>query len=35
MRFETLTYGWDPANPLTGERPSILDLSAHQPAEGN
>jgi adenylyltransferase/sulfurtransferase len=19
MRFETLTYGWDPANPLNGE----------------
>jgi hypothetical protein len=19
MRFETMTYGWDPANPLNGE----------------
>ena len=26
MRFETLTYGWDPANPLTGEHPTIKDL---------
>jgi molybdopterin/thiamine biosynthesis adenylyltransferase len=33
MRFETLIYGWDPANPLTGERPSIRDLSAHQTTE--
>jgi molybdopterin-synthase adenylyltransferase len=29
MRFETLAYGWDPANPLSGERPSIRDLSIH------
>jgi molybdopterin/thiamine biosynthesis adenylyltransferase len=29
MRFETLTYGWDPANPLTGETPVIRDLSDH------
>jgi molybdopterin/thiamine biosynthesis adenylyltransferase len=29
MRFETLRYGWDPANPLSGERPTIKDLSAH------
>jgi len=29
MRFETLRYEWDPANPLSGERPSIHDLSAH------
>jgi molybdopterin-synthase adenylyltransferase len=29
MRFETVTYGWDPSNPLTGERPTIRDLSAH------
>jgi molybdopterin/thiamine biosynthesis adenylyltransferase len=29
MRFETLVYGWDPANPLSGERPSIRDLSIH------
>jgi molybdopterin-synthase adenylyltransferase len=28
-RFETLAYGWDPANPLSGERPSIRDLSIH------
>jgi molybdopterin-synthase adenylyltransferase len=30
MRFETLRYGWDEANPLSGERPSILDLSIHR-----
>jgi adenylyltransferase/sulfurtransferase len=30
MRFETLRYGWDPANPLSGEQPSIRDLSAHK-----
>jgi molybdopterin-synthase adenylyltransferase len=29
MRFETLRYAWDPANPLTGERPTIRDLSVH------
>ena len=26
MRFETLRYAWDPANPLTGEQPTIRDL---------
>jgi len=26
MRFETLTYGWDPSNPLTGENPTIKQL---------
>jgi adenylyltransferase/sulfurtransferase len=30
MRFETLRYGWDPANPLSGERPTITDLSVHK-----
>ncbi len=29
MRFATLDYAWDPQNPLSGERPSIRDLSAH------
>ncbi|GLK68586.1 molybdopterin biosynthesis protein [Hansschlegelia plantiphila] len=29
MRFETLTYAWDPANPITGENPTIRDLSIH------
>ncbi len=29
MRFETLTYGWDPDNPLTGTAPRITDLSEH------
>ena len=27
MRFETLNYAWDPANPLSGEKPTIRDLS--------
>jgi molybdopterin-synthase adenylyltransferase len=29
MRFETLTYAWDPSNPLSGEQPTIADLSGH------
>ena len=29
MRFETLCYGWDPSNPLSGEHPTIKDLSLH------
>jgi molybdopterin-synthase adenylyltransferase len=29
MRFETLRYAWDPTNPLTGEKPTIKDLSIH------
>ncbi len=29
MRFETLSYGWDPENPLTGHHPTITDLRAH------
>ena len=32
MRFETLRYGWDPANPLNGEKPTIRDLSVHHRA---
>jgi len=27
MRFETLQYAWDPSNPLSGEHPTIKDLS--------
>lgn len=27
MRFETLRYSWDPANPLSGDSPTIRDLS--------
>ena len=30
VRFETMTYAWDPANPLSGEHPSITDLSIHR-----
>ncbi len=29
MRFETLSYEWNPENPLSGEKPAIRDLSAH------
>ena len=29
MRFETLRYAWDSANPLSGDHPTIRDLSAH------
>jgi adenylyltransferase/sulfurtransferase len=29
LRFEMLTYDWDPANPLSGENPTITDLSIH------
>ena len=29
MRFETLGYAWDPGNPLSGETPTIRDLSVH------
>lgn len=28
MRFETLGYAWDPHNPLSGEQPTIRNLSA-------
>ncbi len=30
MRFETLSYDWDPGNPLSGETPTIRDLSGHR-----
>lgn len=30
MRFETVSYRWDPNNPLTGEQPTIRDLSGHR-----
>jgi adenylyltransferase/sulfurtransferase len=33
MRFETLQYGWDPANPLTGENPTIRDLAVASAGE--
>ena len=29
MRFETLNYAWDPANPLSGERPQIKALAGN------
>ncbi len=29
MRFESLSYAWDPQNPLSGEHPTIKDLSGH------
>jgi adenylyltransferase/sulfurtransferase len=30
MRFETLRYQRDPANPLNGDAPVITDLSGHR-----
>jgi adenylyltransferase/sulfurtransferase len=30
MRFETLRYLRDPANPLNGDAPVIADLSGHR-----
>src|SRR6478672_4158096 len=30
LRFETLSYAWDPANPLSGKTPTIRDLSGHK-----
>jgi molybdopterin/thiamine biosynthesis adenylyltransferase len=30
MRFEMLGYAWDPENPLSGDKSTIRDLSAHQ-----
>lgn len=29
LRFETVNYNWDPNNPLSGEKPTIRDLSGH------
>jgi molybdopterin/thiamine biosynthesis adenylyltransferase len=29
LRVETIGYAWDPANPLSGENPTIRDLSVH------
>jgi len=29
MRFETLSYAWDPDNPLSGNKPTIKNLSGH------
>lgn len=34
MRFEMLSYDWDRNNPLSGERPTITDLSGHARAPG-
>jgi molybdopterin/thiamine biosynthesis adenylyltransferase len=30
LRVETIGYAWDPANPLSGERPTIRDMSIHK-----
>src|SRR5437870_6138456 len=30
MRFETVNYGYDPDNPLSGRAPAIKDLSGHK-----
>ncbi|MDH3581917.1 MAG: molybdopterin-synthase adenylyltransferase MoeB [Hyphomicrobiales bacterium] len=29
-RFQSVNVAWDPANPLTGENPTITDLSIHE-----
>lgn len=29
MRFATLDYRWDPENPLSGQQPTVADLSIH------
>ena len=29
MRFETLSYAWDPGNPLSGEKPTIMELTGN------
>ena len=29
LRFETLRYAWDPANPLSGEKAAVGDLPVH------
>jgi len=29
LRFETLSYEWDAGNPLSGDKPTIRDLSGH------
>jgi adenylyltransferase/sulfurtransferase len=29
MRFETIGYAWDANNPLTGDKPTITDLTPH------
>jgi adenylyltransferase/sulfurtransferase len=32
-RFQTVNVSWDPSNPLSGEHPTISDLSIHDHAE--
>jgi adenylyltransferase/sulfurtransferase len=34
-RFETLSFAWDPDNPLSGRRPEIVDLTIHLAAKRN
>jgi len=33
-RFQNVTVAWDPNNPLTGENPTITDLTIHKNADG-
>lgn len=33
-RFEEIRYGWDPDNPLNGERATIRDLGVHSAGDG-
>ena len=32
LRFESIEYAWDSTNPLSGETPTIKDLSIHRKA---
>lgn len=34
-RFEVVSISWDPDNPLSGQTPTITDLSIHRSADGN
>jgi len=33
-RFQTVKIAWDPKNPLSGEAPTITDLSIHAKGDG-
>ena len=34
-RFDTIEINWDPANPISGTKPTILDLSCHAAGPGS
>jgi molybdopterin-synthase adenylyltransferase len=33
-RFDTIEFGWDPANPLSGTVPTLIDFSSHAATAG-